>query len=283
MVILKNKDMKTYLKIMLVACFIAAFSSCTLGVQEQFDYKGETYINTDPFDTMTAWDYIQTRKSNSIRDSQNRFRLVSNTNVYGASGDELDLLIAAIKRVGYEDLYKQTATKGRTYLLLNNNAFTGNTDRDVVKAVTGTQLGDNALIEPETYFDKYTPAQLNQLKAILKYHIVSDYVAQVPTIPTYGVEVGFKTLLPKVNVDAVGLPISLSSEFSDISFSRNFDSRTTLLINSPSSPLPLTANTLSFDENVRRHNYVFNNGLGHYLNEIVRYQPYALYTNLPVD
>ena len=283
MVILKNKDMKTYLKIMLAACFIATFRSCRLGVQEQFDYNGETYIDTDPFDTMRAWDYIQTRKSNSIRDSQNRIRLVSNTNVYGASGDELDLLIAAIKRVGYEDLFKQTATKARTYLLLNNNAFTGNTDRDVVKTIRGTQLADNSLIEPETYFNNWTPQQLNVLKAILKYHIVSDYVAQVPTIPTYGVEVGFKTLLPKVNVDAVGLPLSLSSEFSDISFSRNFDSRTTLLIKSPSSPLPPSANTLSFDENVRRHNYVFNNGLGHYLNEFVRYQPYALYTNLTID
>ena len=281
--ILKNKEMKTYLKIMLATCLVATFSSCTLGVQEQFDYKGETYSETDPFDTMTAWDYIQTRKSNTIRDSQNRIKLVSNTNVYGASGDELDLLIAAIKRVGYEDLYKQTATKGRTYLLLNNNAFTGNTDSDVVRAITGTQLADNALIEPETYFKNYTPTQLNLLKAILKYHIVTDYVAQVPTIPTYGVEVGFKTLLPKVNVDAIGLPLSLSSEFSDISFSRNFDSRTTLIINSPSSPLPLSANTLTFPESVRRHNYVFNNGIGHYLNELVRYQPYALYTNLPVN
>ncbi|WP_163397423.1 hypothetical protein [Flavobacterium fluviatile] len=275
--------MKTHIKLIMATCFVAALSSCTLGVQDEFNYESETYSEVDPYENMTAWEYIQLRKSNTIRDSQGRFKLVSNTSVYGASGDELDLMIAAIKRVGFEDLYQQTATNGRTYLLLNNNAFTGNTDRDIVKSITGTQLADNSTLNPDTYFDNWTPTQLNLLKAILKYHIVTDFVAQTPTIPTFGVNVLFKTLLPKVEVDAVGAPVSLSTEMSDIAFYRNPDARTTLVINDPSSPLPVTANTLAFNENVRRHNYVFNNGIGHYLNEMVRYQPYALYTNLPIN
>ncbi|GIZ09516.1 hypothetical protein [Flavobacterium sp. UMI-01] len=275
--------MKKYIKIILATCLVAVLSSCTLGVQDQFDFKGETYSTEDPFTDMTAWEYIQTRKSNAIRDAQGRFKLVSNTNVLGASGDELDFMIAAIKKVGFESLYDQTATTKRTYLLLNNNAFTGNNDRDIIRAVTGAQLADNSTVNPDTYFDTWTPAQLNTLKAILKYHIVTDYVAQTPTIPTYDVYVLFKTLLPKVNLDNTGVPVSLSTEMADISFSRDVDARSTLKVNEPGSPLPETANTLGFEENVRRHNYVFKNGIGHYVNESVRYQPYSLYTNLTIN
>lgn len=275
--------MKKYIKIILATCFVAVFSSCTLGVQDQFEFKGETYSEVDPFTNMTAWEYIQTRKSNAIRDDQGRFKLVSNTSVLGASGDELDFMIAAIKKVGFESLYDQKATTGRTYLLLNNNAFTGNNDRAIVFAIRGSQLSDNATVNPDTYFDNWTPEQLNVLKAVLKYHIVTDYVAQTPTIPTYDVYVLFKTLLPKVVTDINGIPVSFSNDMTDISFSRDVDARSTLKVNETGSPLPETANTLGFDENVRRHNYVFNNGIGHFVNELVRYQPYSLYTNLTIN
>lgn len=266
---------------MLVTCFVTAFSSCTLDVQDNFDFKGDVFINEDPFENMTAWEFIQTRRSSAIRDSQGRFRLVSNRAVLGATGDELDFMTAAIKKVGFESLYNQTATTGRTYLLLNNNCFTGNTERDIIRSIRGAQLADNSTVNPDNYFDNWTPEQLNQLKAILKYHIVTDYVAQIPTIPTFGVNILFKTLLPKVDTD-VAVPV-LKTEMSDIAFYRNPDSRTTLVINDVTSPLPATANTLAFNENVRRHNYVFNNGIGHFLQEMVRYQPYSLYSNLTID
>ncbi|SMC79677.1 hypothetical protein [Cellulophaga tyrosinoxydans] len=275
--------MKTYIKILLATCMVATLGSCSLDLQEQFNYKGETYSEEDPFENITAWDYIQSRVSNTPRDANNRFKLQSNTNELGFNGDELDLMIAAIKRVGYEDLYNQTANSGRTYLLLNNNAFTGNNStRDIVRAIRGSQLADNSTIEPETYFDNWTPEQLNQLKAILRYHIVTDYVEQ-RTVPTANVFVLFKTLLPKVNLDALGAPVSLSNDMADIAFSRDGDARFTLRVNDVGSPLPATANTANLDESVRRHNYVFNNGIGHYLQEMVRYQPYTLYTNLPLD
>ncbi|MBD0724711.1 hypothetical protein B6A10_05925 [Flavobacterium sp. L1I52] len=275
--------MKKYIKMLLATCLVATLGSCTLGVQEQFDFKGETYSEEDPFANITAWDYIQTRKSNAIRDAQGRFKLVSNTSVLGASGDELDFMIAAIKKVGYEDLYNQTETTSRTYLLLNNNAFTGNNDRDIIKSIRGAQLADNSTVNPDTYFDNWTPEQLNLLKAVLKYHIVTDFVAQKPTIPTYDVYVLFKTLLPKVVTDGAGLPVSLSEDKAAISFSRDVDARSTLKVNESGSPLPETANTAGWDENVRRHNYVFSNGIGHYLNESVRYQPYSLYNNFTIE
>lgn len=265
---------------MLVGCFVTAFSSCTLAVQENFDFKGDVFIKDDPFKNMTAWEFIQSRRSSAIRDDQGRFRLVSNTSVLGASGDELDFMTAAIKKVGYESLYNQTTTTGRTYLLLNNNCFTG-PDRDITRLIRNGQLANNSTVNPDTYFDNWTTEELNQLKAMLKYHIVTDYVAQIPTIPTFGVNILFKTLLPKVDIS--GTEPVLTTEMSDIAFFRNADSRTTLIINHESSPLPATANTLGYNENVRRHNYVFNNGIGHFLNEIVRYQPYDLYTNLNVD
>ena len=133
--------MKTYIKIIMATCMVATFSSCSLDVQEQFNYKGETYSEEDPFENMTAWAYIQSRASTTPRDASNKFKLQSNTNILNYNGDELDLMIAAIKAVGYEDLYNQTASSGRTYLLLNNNAFTGNNStRDIVRAITGSQL-----------------------------------------------------------------------------------------------------------------------------------------------
>lgn len=264
--------MKTFFKLVLVTCFVAALNSCTLDLQDEFKFKPE--INdTDPFANMTAWDYIQTRTTSAIADSQGRIIL---------NGEELDLMIAAIKRVGYEDLYNQTATTNRTYLLLNNNAFTGNTlERDIIRTITGRQLGVNSRVIPETVFDNYTEEQLNVLKAMLKYHIVGDFVAQVPTIPTFDFDLLFKTLLPVVNLNELGQPTGLSDQFTDIAFRR--DTRWIININNPEAPLPPTANEVNLDENVRNHNFVFNNGIGHYLNEIVRFQPYALYTNLSVD
>lgn len=93
----------------------------------------------------------------------------------------------------------------------------------------------------------------------------------------------FNTLLTKLNRGAIGAPVSLSGEMSDIAFSRITDPRSILRVNDVGSPLPSTANTANMNENVRRHNYVFKNGVGHYLNEMVRYQPYSLYTNLPLN
>lgn len=47
--------------------------------------------------------------------------------------------------------------------------------------------------------------------------------------------------------------------------------------------LPATATEDGWNENIRRHNYVFNNGVGHFLQEIVRFQPYVFYSNLPLE
>ena len=107
MVIKKYNKMKTYLKIIIAACFVAVFNSCSLEVQEEFKFKSETFSEEDPYENMTAWEYIQTRTSKTPRDASNKFKLVSNTSVLNATGDELDFMIAAIKKCGFEELYNQ--------------------------------------------------------------------------------------------------------------------------------------------------------------------------------
>lgn len=54
-------------------------------------------------------------------------------------------------------------------------------------------------------------------------------------------------------------------------------------VNPISSPLISTAVGPGFNEKVRSHNYVFNNGIGHYLNDPVRYHPIPFYENYNVD
>lgn len=274
--------MKTYIKIILAIFLMTAFNSCTLDVQDNFEFVPETYITEDPFKDITAWEFIQSRRATSPRDSQGRFTLLSNTSVFGANGDELDFFAAAIKKVGFEGYYNQTATTARTYLLLNNNAFTGTNAPSVILICTGKALADNSLVNPDTYFDTWTPAQLNTLKAILKYHIVSEYVAQRPTISTHSVNFLFKTLLPLLDLSDPAIPV-LSAEMSDVSFFRSISQTSQLLLNEATAPLPVTATTTGWNESVRRHNYVFNNGLGHFINEPIRYQPYELYTNIPIN
>lgn len=280
-----NKQMKTYLKVIIGTILLATSGSCSLDLQESFDFKPELFNEGNPFETITAWEFIQSRITE--RDASNQFLLKSNTSRLDQSGDNLDFLVAAIKAVGYEDFYNQSLTSNRTYFLLNNNAFTGNNPRDIVRMIRGSQLPDgNAntgrLVNPDTFFDNWTPAQLNQLKAVLRYNIVDGYVDQ-NTVPTSFVHIFGKTLLPRVNLDASGAPASLSNTIADIAFFRDGDSRQTLRINVSGSTLPATATDGGWNENVRRHNYVFNNGVGHFLNESVRFQPYAFYSNFPLD
>ncbi|WP_298338938.1 hypothetical protein [uncultured Algibacter sp.] len=264
--------MKTFLKIIMLAAIIVGFHSCTLQQQEEFDFNPENNF-ADPFGNTTAWDYIQTRTTNAIIDDENRKVL---------DGEELDFMIAAIKHVGYQDLYSQTATK-RTFFLLNNNAFTGNNrDRDIIRAVTGTTQGGGA-VNADTLMASITaPEEINKLKAILKYHIVEEEVAQVPKITIFNKDFIFKTLLPEVRVDPItGEPLGLSGERADIALRRDIEWR--MEVNNVNAPLISTAVQQGFNERVRAHNYVFNNGVGHYLNDTVRYQPFPLYENFSVD
>lgn len=265
--------MKTYIKRIMVLSLAVMLGSCTLDVQEPFKFKPENTF-ADPFAEMTAWEYIQTRTTTDIVDDQNRKQL----NV-----EELDFMIAAIKRVGYQDLYNQTATR-RTYFLLNNNAFIGsNVDRDIIRAVTGKSQGATTRVNPDELMASITdPVQINKLKAFLKYHIVEVEVAQVPTLTIFDKDFIFNTLLPQVIIDPVtSAPTGLSSEKAPMAIRRDIEWE--MEINNSNAPLIESAIAPNFNERIRTHNYVFNNGIGHFLNDPTRYQPFPLYSNFSVD
>ena len=99
-------------------------------------------------------------------------------------------------------------------------------------------------------------ADLETLKTVLQYHIVTTYVAQVPTLFEFDVNYIFQTLIP--------------GDAGVIVMRR--DNRYRIDINRAPAPLPSTAT--SQWERVRNHNYVFSNGIGHFLNDPVRNQPY---------
>lgn len=265
--------MKTYFNYIIAALIAVTLSSCTLELQEPFDFKPENTF-ADPFENLTAWEYIQTRTTTDIIDDQNRKEL---------NGEELDFMIAAIKRVGYQDLYNQTEIR-RTFFLLNNNAFTGgNRDRDIIRAVTGVTQGGRSRVNADTLMASITdPAQINRLKAILRYHIIEEEVQQVPKITIFDQDFLFDSLLPIVNVDpATGEPTGLSSQMAPMALRRDIEWR--MEANNPSAPLIETAVQQGFNERIRSHNYVFNNGVGHYLNDTVRYLPFPLYDNFSLD
>lgn len=223
--------MKYIALIGLVFCFM----SCDLELQEGFDFVPDVDL-TDPYDNMTALEFIQERANVFTEDG-------------GISGEEMHYMAAAIEAAGMQEEYNGT-NSDRTYLLLNNNAFTGG--GDVIQLVTGSStVGEN-----ETPADVMARADLDVLRTILRYHIVTTYVDQVPTLFEYGINYVFQTLIP--------------GDAGVIVMRR--DDRYRIDINRAPAPLPSTAT--SQWERVRNHNYVFNNGIGHIINDPVRNQPY---------
>lgn len=213
---------------------VLCFSACDLELQKGFDFVPEIDA-TDPYAEMTAWEFIQTRNNRNDDGSLN--------------GEELDYMIAAIERAGMVEEYNGLGTD-RTYLLLNNNAFTGN--GDIIQLVTGSP----SVAEGETPADVMARADVDVLKRILQYHIVTTYVAQIPTLFEFDVNYIFQTLIP--------------GEDGVIVMRR--DNRYRIDINRAPAPLPSTAT--SQWERVRLHNYVFVNGIGHFIADPVRNKPY---------
>lgn len=225
-----------------IAVFIlflsVAFASC-LPLQETYDFEPEVDAE-DPYANGTAWDFIQS--ATQFNDEGN---LV---------GEHFNYLEAAIKKADMVEEFNQTATSDRTYLLLNNNAFTGG--GDVIEIVTGSATVEDGATPEQTMEGVDTPEKLEKLKTVLKYHIIETYVDQVPTLEEFDVWYLFQTMIP--------------GEDGLIALSRDFTWR--IQINKDGAPLPATAT--SQGEQVRNHNYIFNNGIGHHLADPVRNQPY---------
>lgn len=215
-------------------------SNCNLGLQEEFDFVPDA--NTDnPFENMTALEWIESRSPGLL--STGRYNVT-----------EFDYLLAAIKKAGMEDEFNQTATKERTFVLLNNNAFLG--AGDVIQIVTGSATVPVNETAEQTMERVDTPVKMEKLKNVLRYHIVTTYILQVPTLFTKDLDYLFQTLIPGDD----GL----------IAFKRNVIYQ--VVINSQTAPLPATA--INEFENVFSHNYQFKNGIGHVIQDPVRNKPY---------
>ena len=222
------------MKYSIIIGLVLILVSCDLDLQQGFDFVPEVDL-TDPYGDMTAWEFIQSR-------------VVFNEDG-GISGEELNYMAAAIERAGMIEEYNGS-DPDRTYLLLHNNAFTGG--GDIIQLVTGSATVE----EGETPADVMARADVDVLRRILQYHIVTTYVAQVPTLFEFGVNYVFQTLIP--------------GEDGVIVMRR--DDRYRIDINRAPAPLPSTAT--SQWERVRLHNYVFNNGIGHIIADPVRNKPY---------
>lgn len=217
---------------------ILTVASC-LPVQENFDFEPEIDAE-DPYADGTAWDFIQ--GANALNEEGS------------IDGDQFNYLAAAIKKADMVEEFDQTGNADRTYLLLNNNAFTGG--GDVIAIVTGSDtIGENATPE-ETMERVDTPEKLERLRTVLKYHIIDAYVAQVPTLEEREIWYLFQTLIP--------------GEDGLIALKRDHVWR--IQINLKGAPMPETATAQG--ERVRVHNYIFNNGIGHQIADPVRNQPY---------
>ncbi len=232
------------LKFVGVISMLFLLSGCDLPLQEEFDFKPEVDIN-NPFENITAWEWIQTRSSKSPQAPY--------------SPVEFDYFKAAIIKADMIEEYNQVATKDRTFLLLNNNAFLG--AGDVINIITGSAAAIPAGETAEQTMDKVdTPAELAKLKAVLRYHIVTTYILQVPTLFTVNVDYIFQTLIPDVD--------------GEIAFRRTVSASVlwAITVNSPTAPLPATA--IAEPEVVINHNYQFKNGVGHVIADPVRNKPY---------
>tara|TARA_R110002033_G_C3896011_1_gene239440 strand:+ start:5160 stop:5906 length:747 start_codon:yes stop_codon:yes gene_type:complete len=248
--------MKKQIKYLLVFIALAFTFSCDLPLQDTYDFDPELTI-VDPYADGTAWDFFNSPNALRVRESDGALL-----------GDSYNYLVAAIEKAGFVDLYNQTDNADRTYLMLNNNAFRGG--GDVIQLVTGSSSEDVTVIEngvpvtrpgtPAEVMERVdTPEELEVLRTILRYHIVDAYMAIIPQLAETNTQYIFQTLIP--------------GEGGQIAFLRD-DRYRTDINDDRRAPLPFPSSATGQRERIRNQNYIFNNGIGHSINDPVRYFPY---------
>jgi len=197
------------------------FISCDLPTQPKFEFDpGIAPLITFEDQTVLEW-------------------MSSDAAVSGNANNNFNILVDAITLTGLESEYNGTGDR-RTFLMLNNESFTGGGEIFSVLGVTA--------------LDSLDADGIDRLRTILRYHIVEDYVDQGPeALPVLLTNYFFQTLLP--------------GEDGRISFNR--DERFRMNINR-AIELPGSKRGTQ----VRNHNYIFSNGVGHHIRDYVRTRPY---------
>lgn len=196
-------------------------TSCDLPVQPKFEFESEIGV-LPTFEDQTVLEWMRSPGSVSPNANAN-----------------FDIMVSAIEATGLEEEYNDPGDR-RTFLMLNNEAFTANGE------IFGV-LGVDAI-------DSLDQAGLDRLRTILRYHIVDAYVDQGPeALPVLLNHYFFQTLVP--------------GDEGIISFNR--DERFRMNVNRADG-LPGDARGTQ----VRQHNYVFNNGVGHHIRDYVRNRPF---------
>lgn len=232
-----------YIKVLAITGCVLLLTACNLDLQERFVFEPDVDL-TDPFGNLTAWEFLNSAAATSLNEEGEFI------------GDNFNYMAAAIEAAGMVDEYN-TSNSGRTFLMLNNNAFLGN--NDVIDLITGSE----EVLEGETPAQVMARADTDVLRLILEYHIIDSYITQNNPLIEFGVNYEFQTLIP--------------GEAGRIILRR--DDRLRIDINRNPAPLPSTATGGGNNERVRNYNYVFNNGIGHSINDPVRNEPYPAPNN----
>jgi hypothetical protein len=222
-----------HFKIIISAILALSFLGCDLELQEGFTFTPDVDFE-DPFSDITAWQFLQ--QNQQLNEEG------------GLNGELYNYMVAAIEAAGMVDEYN-SSNASRTYLLLTNNAFTGG--GDVIELITGSE----EVGEDETPEQVIARADLEVLRTILRYHIITSYVDQL-TLSERGVNYEFQTLISGED----GVIILRRDERYRVDINRN--------------PAPLPSSATSQNERIRNYNYVFSNGIGHAINDPVRNKPY---------
>lgn len=203
--------------------FIVLFmmTSCDLPVQPKFEFEPDV-PDLITFEDQTVLEWMR-----------------SDASIGGNANANFDIMVSAIEATGLEAEYSNPGDQ-RTFLMLNNEAFTANGEIFPLLGVASV--------------DELDEAGLDRLRTILRYHIVDAYVDQGPeALPVLLTNYLFQTLIP--------------GEEGVISFNR--DERFRMNVNRADA-LPGNARGTQ----VRQHNYIFNNGVGHHIRDYVRNRPY---------
>ncbi|MEM8763334.1 MAG: hypothetical protein AAGD88_05960 [Bacteroidota bacterium] len=190
------------------------------------------------------------------------------------------LTLAALLIFGSDEAQVQlvsgTLTDVNREPILDVNAIHKGMTNGLSTDFNGQQLDNIDSIDPnyiaflELLKDGETPTEVmvradtDVLRLILQYHIITINIAQNDSLEEFRVNYEFQTLIPG---EAGKMTLR-----SDERFRKDIN-------RSPASLYSAATGGVN-NERVRNHNYVFNNGMGHSLNDTFRNQPYPAPKNL---